>query len=66
MSVVYLGFLNDGRIYKMLYEKVGLPTIIYNMESTTNMPNKEMEEMEMIQGNMLRKISNVCSRGLVV
>ena len=47
---------HDGRIQKMLYEKVVLPTIIYNMESTTNMTNKEMEDMEMIQGNMLRKI----------
>ena len=43
----------------MLYEKVVLPTITYNMESTTNMANKEMEDMEMIQGNMLRKIYNV-------
>ena len=46
----------DGRIQKMLYEKVVLPTI---MESTTNMTNKEKEEMEMIQGTMLRKIYNV-------
>ena len=30
----------DGRIQKMLYEKVVLPTITYNMESTTNMTNK--------------------------
>ena len=36
-----------------------LPTITYNMESTTNMTNKEMEDMEMIQGKMLRKIYNV-------
>ena len=41
---------HDGRIQKMLYEKVVLPTITYNMESTTNMTNKEMEDMEMIQG----------------
>ena len=33
----------------MLYEKVVLPTITYNMETTTNMTNKEREEMEMIQ-----------------
>ena len=46
---------HDGRIQKMLYEKVVLPTITYNMESTTNMTNKEMEEMEMIQGKMLRE-----------
>ena len=32
----------------MIYEKVVLPTITYNMESTTNMTNKEMEDMEMI------------------
>ena len=50
---------NDGRIQKMLYEKVVLPTITYNMESTTNMTNKEMEDMEMIQDKMLRKIYNV-------
>ena len=50
---------HDGRIQKMLYEKVVLPTITYNMESTTNMTNKEMEDMEMIQGKMLRKIYNV-------
>ena len=31
---------HDGRIQKMLYEKVVLPTITYNMESTTNMTNK--------------------------
>ena len=41
------------------YEKVVLPTITYNMESTTNMTNKDMEEMEKIQGKMLRKIYNV-------
>ena len=40
----------------MLYEQVVLPTITYNMESTTNMTNKEMEDMEIIQGKMLRKI----------
>ena len=28
---------HDGRIQKMLYEKVVLPTITYHMESTTNM-----------------------------
>ena len=50
---------HDGRIQKMLYEKVVLPTITYNMESTTNMKNKEMEDMEMIQGKMLRKIYKV-------
>ena len=50
---------HDGRIQKMLYEKVILPTITYNMESTTNMTNKEMEDMEMIQGQMLRKIYKV-------
>ena len=50
---------HDGRIQKMLYEKVVLPTITYNMESTTNMTNKEMEDIEMIQGKMLRKIYKV-------
>ena len=50
---------HDGRIKKMLYEKVVLPTITYNMEFTTNMTNKEMEDMEMIQGKMLRKIYKV-------
>ena len=49
---------HDGRIQKMLYEKVVLPTITYNMESTTNM-TKKMEDMEMIQGKMLRKIYKV-------
>ena len=49
---------HDGRIQKMLYEKVVLPTITYNMESTTN---KEIEDIEMIQGKMLRKIYNVPS-----
>ena len=49
---------HDGRIQKMLYEKVVLPTITYNMESTTNM-TKKMEDMEMIQGKMLRKIYQV-------
>ena len=49
----------DGRIQKMLYEKVVLPTITYIMEPTTNISNKEMEEMEMIQGKMLREIYNV-------
>ena len=43
----------------MVYEKVVLPTITYNMEATTNMTNKEMEDMEMIQGKMLRKIYKV-------
>ena len=47
---------HDGRIQKMLYEQVVLPTITYNMESTTN---KQMEEMEMIQDKMLQKIHNV-------
>ena len=50
---------HDGRIQKMLYEKVVLLTITYNMESTTNMTNKEMEDMEMKQGKMLQKIYNV-------
>ena len=50
---------HDGRIQKILYEKVVLPTITYTMESTTNMSNKEMEEIEMIQGTMLHKIYNV-------
>ena len=50
---------HDDRIHKMLYENVVLPTITYNMQSTANMTNKEMEEMEMIQGKMLRKIYNV-------
>ena len=50
---------HDGRIQKMLYEKVVLPTITYNMEFTTNMTNKEMEDMEMIQSKMLRKIYKV-------
>ena len=50
---------HDGRIQKMLYKKVVLPTITYNMESTPNMTNKQMEEIEMIQGKMLRKIYNV-------
>ena len=40
---------HDGRIQKMLYEKDVLPTITYNMEITTNMTNKEMDEMEMTQ-----------------
>ena len=43
----------------MLYEKVVLSTITYNIESTTNMTNKEIEELEMIQGKMLRKLYNV-------
>ena len=38
--------LHDGRIQKMLYEKVVLPTITFNMESMTY---KEIEDMEMIQ-----------------
>ena len=46
---------HDARMQKMLYENVVLPTITYNMESTTNMTNKEMEDMEMIQGKMLRE-----------
>ena len=45
---------HDGRIQKMLYEKVVLPTITYNMESTTNMTIKEMEDMEMIQGKIYK------------
>ena len=47
---------HDIRIQKMLYEKVVLPTITYNMESTTDMTNKDME---MILGKMLKKIYNV-------
>ena len=39
---------HDGRIHKMLYEMVVLPTITYKMEITTNTTNKEMEEMERI------------------
>ena len=31
---------HDCRIQKMLYEKVVLPTITYNMESTRNMTSK--------------------------
>ena len=50
---------HDGRIQKMLYERVMLPTITYNVESTTNMTNKEIEDLEMIQGKMLRKIYKV-------
>ena len=44
----------DGRIQKTLYEKVVLPIIAYTMETTTNMTNKEMEEIEMIQDKMVR------------
>ena len=54
MLVVLQVGRHDGRIQKMLYEKVVLPTITYNMESTTN---KEMEEM--IQGKLLLKIYNI-------
>ena len=43
----------------MLYEKGVLPAITYIMESTTNMTNKEMEDMEIIQSKMLWKIYNV-------
>ena len=50
---------NYGRIQKMLYEKVVLPTITHTMESTTNMTNLEIQEMELIQGKMLREIFNV-------
>ena len=50
---------HDGRIQKMLYEKVVPPTITYNKEPTTNMTNKEMEDMEMIQGKMLQKIYSI-------
>ena len=32
---------HNGRIQKMLYEKVVLSTITYNMESTTNMTHKK-------------------------
>ena len=32
---------HDGRIQKMLYEKIVLPTITCNMESTANMANKK-------------------------
>ena len=49
----------DCRIQKMLYKKVVLSKITYNLEFTTNMTNREMEDMEMIQGNMLRKIYNI-------
>ena len=37
-----------GKIQKILYEKVVLTTRTYNIESTTNMTNKEMKDMEMI------------------
>ena len=50
---------HDGRIKKMFYGKFVLPTITYNMETTTNMTNIEMEEMEMIQGKIFRKIYNI-------
>ena len=50
---------HNNRIQKMFYEKVVLPIITYNMESTTNMTNKEMEDIEMIQGKMSRKRYNV-------
>ena len=43
----------------MLYGKVVLPTIAYNMDTTTNMTNKEMGEMQMIQDKMLCNIYNV-------
>ena len=46
---------HDGKIQKMLYEKVVLPAITYNMESTTNMTQTKKwrnGEMEMIQGKM--------------
>ena len=42
-----------------LCEKVVLPTITYNMESTTNMTNKKIENMKIIEGIMLRKIYNI-------
>ena len=36
------------------------------MESTTNMANKEMEEMEMIQGKILRKIYYLTSYPILI
>ena len=45
--------------YRKCYMKGCVLTITYSMESTTNMTNKEMEEMEMIHGKTLRKINNV-------
>ena len=35
--------IHDGAIQKMVYEKVVLPTITYNMDTTTNMTNQEMK-----------------------
>ena len=48
---------HDGRIQRMLYEKVVLLRITYTMESTTY--KRHTKDMEMIQGKMLTKIYNV-------
>ena len=38
----------------LLYEKVIVPTIFYNLEVWTNMRKKDIERMEIIQGNVLK------------
>ncbi len=51
----------DARVQRMLYDKVIVPTLTYNMETNTNMTSKEYKMLEKLQGRALRKIYNVPS-----
>lgn len=50
---------HDGRIQGMLYEKVAVPTLTYNMETATNMTIHEYEQLEKIQAKALKKLYNL-------
>ena len=46
----------DAQIQLMLYKKIVVPTLLYNMETASNMKKGEYERLEKMQGRALRRI----------
>ena len=46
----------DAQIQLMLYKKIVVPTLLYNMETASNMKKGEYERLEKMQGKALRRI----------
>ncbi len=51
--------MKDADVQRMLYGKIVVPTLTYNMEVTTNMSEKEYGQLEKIQGRALRQLMNL-------
>lgn len=51
----------DAKVQRMLYDKVIVPTLTYNLELVTHMSKAEYKEIEKLQGKALRQLYNVPS-----